>query len=139
MARKQYKKSEWGFIENGPPPFTEEELAVVEARKRFRWQVVGVAPNGDLRFEVHNGSDMTLPYLFLGVRGKLRPPNSGPLGGGARLPVGSVRPGRTATIEYGCYKKFVAPEDVEVFDLPDPGPEDREYYWEFRALSQGPQ
>jgi hypothetical protein len=138
-ARKRYQKSEWEVIENGPPPFTQDELAVVEARKRFRWQVVGIAPNGDLRFEVHNGSNMTLPYLFLGVRGKLRPPNSGPLYGGARLPTGSVHPGRTAIIEYGCYNKFVAPEDVEVFDLPDPGPEDRDYYWEFQALSQNPQ
>ena len=33
-------------------------------RKRFRWRVVGIAPNGDLRFEVHNGSDMTLPYYL---------------------------------------------------------------------------
>ena len=100
-ARKQYKKSEWEAIENGPPPFTQEEQAVVEARKRFRWRVVGITPNGDLRFEIHNGSDMTLPYLFLGVRGKLRPPNSGPLNGGARLPIGSISPGETRIVEYG--------------------------------------
>ncbi len=135
-VRKQYEKREWEAIENGPPPFTQEEQAVVEARKRFRWRVVGISPNGDLRFEVHNGSDMVLPYLFLGVRGTLRPPNTGPLHGGARLPVGPVRPGSTAIIEYECYKKLVAPENVEVFDLPDPGPEDREYYWEFKALTQ---
>ncbi len=79
---------------------------------------------------------MILPYLFLGVRGKLRPPNSGPLHGGARLPVGSIVPGAAGIVQYDCYKKQVAPEDVEVFDLPDPGPEDREYYWEFKALMQ---
>jgi hypothetical protein len=136
-VRKHYKKKEWEAIENGPQPFTEEEQAVVEARKRFRWRIVGIAPNGDLRFEVHNGSIMRLPYLFVGVRGRLRPPKSGPLDGGARLPVGSIGPGDTRIIEYGSYKDFVAPEDIEVFDLPDPGPEDREYYWEFKALNQG--
>ena len=135
-ARKQYKKSEWEAIENGPPPFTPEEQAVVNARKQFRWRVVGIAPNGDLRFEVHNGSGMTLPYLFLGVRGNLRPPKNGPLNGGAYLPVASIRPGETKVIEHGCYKKLVAPEDVEVFDLPDPGPEDRQFYWELKALAQ---
>lgn len=133
-ARKQYKKKEWEAIEHGPPPFTERELAVVEARKHFRWQVVGIAPNGDLRFEIHNGSDMILPYLFVGVRGKLRPPKSGPLDGGARLPVSSIRPGETKIVEYDCYKKFVAPEDTEVFDLPDPEAEDRQWYWEFKPL-----
>jgi hypothetical protein len=133
-ARKQYKKNEWAAIEHGPPPFTEQELAVVEARKHFRWRVVGIAPNGDLRFEIHNGSDMILPYLFVGVRGKLRPPRNGPLDGGARLPVSSIRPGETKIVEYDCYKQFVAPEDTEVFDLPDPGPEDRLEYWEFKPL-----
>jgi hypothetical protein len=133
-ARKQYKKKEWETIEHGPPPFTEQEVAVVEARKRFRWRVVGVAPNGDLRFEIHNGSDMILPYLFLGVRGKLRPPKSGPLDGAARLPVSSIRPGETAIIEYDCYKQFVTPEETEIFEMPDPGPEDREWYWELAPL-----
>ena len=42
FARKQYQKGEWEAVENGPPPFTQEEQAVVEARKRFRWQVVGI-------------------------------------------------------------------------------------------------
>ena len=83
VARKQYKKKEWEAIEHGPPPFTAQEQAVVEARKHFRWRVLGIAPNGDLRFEIHNGSDMILPSLSVGVRGKLRPPKSGPLNGGA--------------------------------------------------------
>jgi hypothetical protein len=134
-ARKQYKKKEWEAIENGPTPFSELEKAVVEARKLFRWRVVSIAPNSDLRFEIYNGSTMVLPYLFLGIRGKLRHPKNGPLEGGARLPVGSISPGETGIIEFDCYKKFVAPEDVEVFDLPDPGPEDRDYYWEFKALT----
>jgi|688.fasta_scaffold209782_2 hypothetical protein len=132
-ARKRYKKKEWEAIEKGPSPFTDHEQAIVEARKQFRWRVVGVAPNEDLRFEIHNGSTTTLPYLSVGVRGKLRPPKNGPLNGGAFLPIASIRPGETKVVEFDCYKKFIAPEDTEVFALPDPGPEDREQYWEFRT------
>jgi len=134
-ARKHYKKKEWEAIERGPSPFTDQERAIVNARKHFRWRIVGVAPNEDLRFEIHNGSAMILPFLSVGVRGKLRPPKSGPLNGGAYLPVASIHPGETKVVEYDCYKQFVAPEDTEVFELPEPGPEDREQYWEFKALA----
>lgn len=131
-ARRRFKKKEWEGIEKGPVPFTEHEKAVVEARKQFRWRVVGVAPNEDLRFEVHNGSSLTLPYLSIGVRGQLRPPGKGPLQGGAFLPVGSIRPGETQIVEKDCYKEFLAPQNAEFFVLPDPGPEDRDQYWEFK-------
>jgi hypothetical protein len=134
-ARKHYKKAEWDAIENGPPPFTPEEQAIVEARKQFRWQIVGIASNGDLRFEIRNDSDMILPYLSLGVHGRLRPPRNGPLNGGAYLAVSSILPHETGIVEHDLYKKFVAPEEIEAFDLPDPGPEDRERYWEFKVLT----
>jgi hypothetical protein len=133
-ARKQYKKKEREAIEHGPPPFTERELALVESRRQFRWRVVGIAPNGDLRFEVHNGSHTILTSLSVGVRGKLRPPKTGPLDGGVYLPVSSIRPGETKIVEHDCYKQFVLPEDAEVFELPDPEPEDREQYWEFKPI-----
>ncbi|MBX7104481.1 MAG: SMI1/KNR4 family protein [Gemmataceae bacterium] len=132
-ARKRFKKVEWEAIEAGPTPFTDHERAVVAARKQFRWRVVGVAPNEDLRFEIHNGSAMTLPYLSVGIRGKMRPPKTGPLEGGGYLPTVSIHPGETRLLEYDCYKQFIAPEDTEVFELPEPGPEDREQYWEFKS------
>jgi len=131
-ARKRFKKKEWETIVKGPPPFTEQEQAIVEARKRFRWRVVGVAPNEDLCFEIHNGSAMTLPYLSVGVRGKMRPPTTSSLNGGAFLPVASILPGETKVVEFDCYKELFAPEDTEVFALPDPEPEDRDRYWEFK-------
>jgi hypothetical protein len=134
-ARSLFKKKQWEAIERGPLPFSEREKAIVEARKHFRWRVVGVAPSGRLRFEVHNGSAMTLPYLSVGVRGELRPPKSGPLNGGVWLPVSSVSPGETRIVEKDCYKDLVDPKDVEVFEQPDPEPEDRDRYWEFRALA----
>jgi hypothetical protein len=114
--------------------FSVQEKAIVEARKLFRWRVVGIAPNGDLRFEVHNGSNLVLPYFSIGIRGKLRPPKSGPLNGGVWLPVSSILPGDTQIIEKGCYKNLVDPKDIEAFAEPDPEPEDRDRYWEFRSL-----
>jgi len=134
-AKSLFKKKQWGAIEKGPPPFSEQERAVVQARKRFQWRVVGVAPDGNLRFEVHNGSTMTLPFLSVGIRGELRPPKNGPLNGGVWLPVSSVLPGQTKIIEKGCYKDLVDPDKVEAFDQPDPEPEDRDRYWEFKPLA----
>lgn len=135
-ARKKYKKKEWQAIQQGPPPFSERELEIVEARRLYRWKVVGVAKNEDLQFEITNGSKIVLPYLSVDIRGKLRPPNEGPLEGGAYLPVESIRPGETAIVEFDCYKQFIAPEDTEVLECPDPGPEDRELYWEFKLLDE---
>jgi hypothetical protein len=132
-ARKRFRRSEWAAIEKGPPPFTNREMAIVTARRQFRWRVVGVSLNDDLRFEIYNGSTLVLPYLSIGVRGRLRAPKEGPLEGGAFLPVALIRPGERQVVEFDCYKQLVAPEDVEVFDLPDPGPEDREQYWEFKS------
>jgi len=65
-ARRQFKKRQWAAIEEGPPPFNDKEQAIIEARKQFRWRVVGIAPNGDLQFEVFNRSGMILPYLTVG-------------------------------------------------------------------------
>lgn len=125
-ARRSFKKHEWEAILNGPLPFSAEEKAIVSARRCFSWRVVGVSESGDMRFEVHNGSDRVLPYLTVGIRGK-----SGRLNGGAWLPVGSLMPGQTCVVEMDCYKGVLPPEQVEVFEMPDPGPEDREVYWEF--------
>jgi hypothetical protein len=131
-ARKRFKKAEWESIEEGPPPFTEIEEQIVLARSQFRWRVIGITLNGDLRLEVHNGSAMILSYLSVGIRGKLLPPANGPLNGAAWLPVASIRPGETAVIEVNCYKKYIDPASTEVFELSEPGPEDREQYWEFK-------
>jgi len=133
-ARKRFKKNEWDAIVKGPMPFTAEEIERVEARKSFKWRIIGISPNDDLCFEIHNGSSMTLPYLSIGIRGNLRPPKNGPLTGGVFIPVSTISPGMTKVIEFDCYKQFVSPVDVEAFDLPDPRPEDREEYWEFRCF-----
>jgi hypothetical protein len=133
-ARAMYKKSEWAEIVNGPPPFTTEESRIVEARRRFSWRAVGVTPEGDFLFEVHNGSDIMLPFLSIGVRW-----NDGTSEGGIKLPVSEIGPGCTSVVEREAYKKVVNPGEIEFFSLPDPGPEDRKSYWEFKRHNSGPQ
>jgi hypothetical protein len=133
-ARRQFRRKEWEAIEHGPAPFSEFEQAIVSARRLYRWRILGIAPDGDLRFEVHNGSTMTLPYLSVEIRGQLWPPKTGPLLRGAWLPVSAIPPGETGVVEFNCYKDLVDPKTVEAFDKPDPGPEDRDRYWEFKAL-----
>jgi hypothetical protein len=133
-ARRSYTKKRWREIEKGPPPFSDHEKKIVKARRSFRWRVVGINSSGDIQFEVHNGSEMVLPFLSVGVRGKRRGTDA-TLKGGVWLPVGSVLPGQTAVIEKDCYKDVVDPQDVVAFEEPDPEPEDRDRYWEFKALS----
>lgn len=129
-ARKTFKKKRWEQIKEGPPPFSEWEQKIVEARRKFKWSITGIASNGDIQYQVYNGSDMVLPYLSIGIRGK-----HGKNNGGVWLPISSVLPGQTRVIEKDSYKNVLAPEDVEAFEKPDPGPEDRDRYWEFKALS----
>jgi hypothetical protein len=127
-ARRSYSKRAWQEVVQGPKPFTQSELEVIEARKQFRWRVIGHTSEGNLLFEVTNGSKQTLPFLSLGVQGE----GGTKLLGGVHLRVGSIAPGTTAVIEQDCYRDKLSPDQVEVFDFPDPIPEKRERYWELR-------
>jgi len=128
-AKNRFKKREWDAIQKGPAPFDERENGIIKARRKFDWRVVGTAANGDLLFEVHNGSEMTLPFLSIGVRKK-----NGEHIGSVGLAVFSLLPGQTVTIQQDCYKDRHPPETIEVFLKPDPEPEDRDVYWEFRPM-----
>ncbi|MFN0018847.1 MAG: hypothetical protein ACKVP0_11355 [Pirellulaceae bacterium] len=130
-ARKRYKKKEWQAIECGPPPFSDQERSIVESRGKFRWRLIGISENGSIQFEVHNGSKDILPYLTIGIRGKRRNTDA-ILEGGIWLPVRSVLPGKTVVVEKDCYFEWVDPQDVIAFEEPDPEPEDRDRYWEFK-------
>lgn len=127
LVRRRFGKKRWAEIIRGPKPFTDEEQAIVEARRQFRWCFLGVGEKSVLRYEVENGSSRTLPYLSIGIRSK-----DGRIAGGVWLPVSHVAPGTRAIVEKECYRNIAAPEDLVPFALPDPGPEDRERYWEFR-------
>ncbi len=129
-ARGKYSKQEWAAILAGPRPFTSDERTIIEARRRFTCRVVGVTREGKLLLEVHNGSGMILPFLSLGVRWKDQS-----LQGAIWLPVSQVRPGQTAVVEHQVYKGIVGTWAIELFVLGDPEPEDRERFWEFKALA----
>lgn len=131
-ARERFSDEEWQAALSGPLPFNGRELKIVEARRKFRWRLTGVSSGGDLRFEVHNGSDIRLPFLSVGIRGPIRDGDD-ILTGGVWLPIFDIGPGETKIVEKGCYKDLVSPDRAEAFEEPDPEPEDRDRYWEFRV------
>jgi hypothetical protein len=128
-SRRRYKRKEWAAELRGPSPFTAEEWAVVQARRQFVWRIVGVTPRGEIMYEVSNGSDRLLPFLSIGIRSK-----SGKLQGGVWLPVAHIAPGEKAVVVKDTYGDLLEPSDVEAYPLPDPEPEERARYWEFRGV-----
>jgi hypothetical protein len=82
-------------------------------------------------YEVTNGADRHLPFLSIGIRAK-----HGKLEGGVWLPIGHIAPGRTAVVAKDTYRGLLNPTDVEAFPLPDPEPEERARYWEFRDVTR---
>jgi hypothetical protein len=127
-VRAKYSATQWKKIIEGPKPFSEKELAIVSARKQFKWRHIGFAANGDAIFEVENKSNMFLPYLSIGVQGK----GGTKLVGGAWLDVSNIAPGCSAHIQRDCYKDKLLADELEVFPLDEPIPEKRERYWEFK-------
>jgi hypothetical protein len=117
----------WAEILRGPKPFSSEEMEIIQARRSLHWRLVGIDSNGNHIFEVTNAGRRSLATLTIGVRSL-----NGRLNGAVRLDVSKVNPGLTRRLHVDCYKDLVQPQQVEVFALPDPKPEDRDYYWEFK-------
>jgi hypothetical protein len=126
-ARASYKPEAWQESMKGAEPFSPEEAAILEARRKYHWQVAGVDEEGNLKIKIRNDSNMALPYLTLGVRAK---DNS--LQGRLWLDVSRIRPGTEGTVIDPAYKKLVLSENLEVYQLPNPTPEERADYWEFK-------
>ena len=126
-ARKKYGKRRWAAVCRGPEPFTDDERRIAEARPAYTCRIIGIAKNKNIRFEVHNGSNTTIRYLTIGINH-----NSEPFGA-VFLPVGKIRPGKTAAIEFDCYKDMIPPAEVTIFEYPPLGPEDRDRFWEFKT------
>jgi hypothetical protein len=55
------------------------------------------------------------------------------LEGGVWLPDEHIGPGQTSVVVKDTYRDLIDPSDVEAYPLPDPEPEERSRYWEFRA------
>jgi hypothetical protein len=127
VARKAISVRRWAQIVQGPSPFTARETAIVEARRAYSWRLVGIDDNGDRLFEVHNGARIALPFYSIGIRDK-----RGGFIGRSFLQVSNIKPGATAVIKHGCYKKYIDQANLDAHALPDPEPEDRDSYWEFK-------
>jgi hypothetical protein len=106
-------------------PLSPKQLRIAAARKQFKWRHTGFAENGDAVFEVRNESEMTLPYLSIGVRSKN-------LLGGAWLNVAHIKPGCTELVQKGCYKELLLPAELEFFEKDEPTAETLDRYWEFK-------
>lgn len=130
QARNTYGKEKWAEIVSGPEPFTVQEQEVIEARRAIQWRVLGIDVDGNHIFEVTNRSGHALPVLTVGVRSKDRR-----LNGAVLLKIGEIGPGKTGVVHAGCYKGLVSPDEIEVFALPAPQPEDRERYAELEVAA----
>ncbi len=124
-ARKSYGREKWQEIVRGPAPFTPRELELIDARSQAKWRVLEIGSDGDHVIEFVNGSTIVIPMYTIGVRTK-----DGGLNGSVYLKTDHVQPGCAAVLRANCYKKLVSPNDIELFDLPDPKPEDRERFAE---------
>lgn len=130
LVKSKYSLSKWQKVVAGPKPFTPEEMQIVEARRHFSWKHTGFADDGDAIFEVENRSARTLPFLSIGIRDKKRRV----LSGGVWLNVGHIQPGEKERVVMDCYKDRISPDELEPFDKPEPIPEKKDRYWEFRGL-----
>jgi hypothetical protein len=132
-ARKKFLKGRWKAILAGPEPLTPEERVIVTARKKFRWKLLGIAKNGDLRFQIRNGSQAVIPYFSLCLNHR-----DGHTVGGLVFKVIDLGPGQTDVYEQDCYKSLYDPAEIVPADYPPPGPEDRDRYWELSKSAPRP-
>lgn len=116
-----------------PKPFSRRDETILEARKLFVWRHTGYEETGNATFEVANNSQTRLPYLSIGVQGV----GGSKLIGGAWLNVSGIGPGEKGTVEHQCYKEMLLPEETEFFSKPDPTPETKEDFWEFKRPPKG--
>lgn len=135
-SRKDLLVKDWKALVAGPPPFTDEEKSIVEARRHFRWQVESVSDDAVVAIRVHNGSSRRLSYLSIGVRvdGDRQDFFFGSAETRMYLKVHKVLPGETRVIDRNV-KMGKGKGKYSFFEVPEPGPEDRDY-WEFRPLNE---
>ena len=130
-AEKFYIELEEERIKNNSESFNDKEFEIIEARKKIKWQKIGFSPDGDVRILVRNESNLTLPFLTIGFRGK-----NPAIEGRIWLPISHVMPGQEDIVEHSGYKKHVSGEENrDFYHLPDPTPEEKDRFWEFRDRS----
>lgn len=130
QIRKSYTPEEWKRILQGPEPFTQREQKIIDARHSFIWEVVEFNEKGEATIRVHNRSNETLPYLTIGVRIK-----NSTMESATRIDVSDLKPGEEKTVHKLIFPEEAKRNNLILEDLPDPTPEEREMYWEFRQLA----
>jgi hypothetical protein len=113
---------------SGPRPFTPEEADILAARSKFDWRFEGFAGDGDAIVRVANASHRRLPFLTAGARAR-----DGSMDGRVWLEVDDIGPGEERRVRHPAYKRQIDRQNLELYPLPAPEPEDRELFWEFRA------
>jgi hypothetical protein len=91
--------------------------------------VRGIDLEGNHIIEVTNTGTRQLPVLKVGVRSK-----DGRLNGATLLKIAGLEAGETTVLHVDCYKGLKKPEELELFALPDPQPEDRLLYPELAEM-----
>lgn len=125
--RSSHSATEWNAITDGTIDFNDKEKKIIEARKHFHWEVIGRSDDGNFIFKITNLSSITLPYISIGMRSRDRSLNSK-----LWIPVSDLEPSCTKIIEKEVYGASINPNLLEVYELPEPNPLDKEKYWEFR-------
>ena len=127
LTKQMYSRDEWRAIVDGPDPFTEQELQIIEERNRYFLDEPHDIEGDTLLVTVTNSSCMTLPYLTLDaldLEGKVR--------SGFWADVSMIRPGQRSTIILST--EAVGFEVSEIKLSKTPQPEQRDRYWEFRFV-----
>jgi hypothetical protein len=117
---------------SGPQPFSQNEIQILEAAQLYSFESLGRNEDGKLLVKVHNGSNLCLKYLSVGVKVPRRS-----LFGATRLDVSQIKPGETKIFECDCYRSLAFGYETELFRRPPPIPEERRMYWELRSLPDG--
>ncbi len=107
--------------------FSPEDLAVISARRKFRWRVEGRTAEGKIQIRIMNDSERMLPFYTIGVKSK-----DSDFTGAVWVPVDGIRPGDDRLLAVDCYSELLSPTEVTLFDMPEPTPPERDSYWEFQ-------
>ncbi len=134
-ARELYDDTEWKEILNGPKPFTDEEEAIVKARRLFQWHVVEFDKNRNVKIAVKNNSNLVLPYLTIGMKIKKSTQDSQVWQSGIYLNVSDIQPGQERILDHQINQEIFTPDNTEFFQLAEPLPEERQEYWELSKLT----
>jgi hypothetical protein len=131
-AKSRYTRAQWSRILNGARPFSKGELEIVRSRRQFRFELTGFDDDGNAILEVENRSNITLPFLSVGVKDV----DDAILVGTVWVDVGGIGPGEIMCVTVDCYKDQISCDKLVLFYKPDPVPEERGRYWEFRKLKK---